>query len=65
MRLIAKLENNKIVEIVRTVETVAFSPQPNWILVDFEPHLPVHKRKNTRWLPAETTRFIWVREVHF
>jgi len=56
--------DNRFVRVVRTQERVAFSPQPNWILVEFDIHLPEHKRHTRRWVPA-TTRFDWVRDFHF
>jgi hypothetical protein len=56
--------NDRFVRIVRTQEHVAFSPEPNWILVEFDIHLPEHKRQQRRWVPADT-RFDWVRTFRF
>jgi hypothetical protein len=63
MTTVAKF-NDSFVRIVRTQAHVAFSPQPNWVLVEFDLHLPEHKRHNRRWVPA-STRFDWVREFSF
>lgn len=56
--------NDQFVRIVRTQEHVAFSPQLNWILVEYDIDLPQHKRQQRRWVPADT-RFDWVRQWQF
>ena len=56
--------NDRFVRIVRTAERVAFSQDQNWVLVEFDIHLPEHKRQHRRWVPA-TTRFDWVRDFAF
>ena len=56
--------NDRFVRIVRTQERVAFSPHQDWVLIEFDIHLPEHKRQQRRWVPA-TTRFDWVRDFHF
>lgn len=62
--LIAKLDN-RFVRVVRTQESVVFSPQRNWVLIEHDIHLPEHKRLNRRWLPVDSTRFDWVRSFNF
>jgi hypothetical protein len=61
MTQIAKL-NDQFVRIVRTQETVAFSQQKNWVLVEYDIDLAPNRRQNRRWLPIETTQFTWVRD---
>jgi hypothetical protein len=62
--LVAKLDD-RIVRVVKTAETVQFSPEKNWVLVEHDLHLPERKRQQRRWLPVETTRFDWVRNFDF
>lgn len=52
--------NNRYVRLVRTSHRVAFSDERDWILIEFDIHLPEHKRQQRRWVPA-STRFDWVR----
>jgi len=56
--LIAKL-NDKIVEIVRVVETVQFSNEKNWILINHQ----ISKKDSlqVKWLQASKVKFDWVR----
>jgi len=63
MTTVAKLKD-RIVRIVRVQERVAFSPHPNWILIELDIHLPEQRRQLQRWVPADT-RFEWVREFRF
>ena len=61
--IIAKLENTKIVEIVRARQRVQFSESENWLLLNSEPG-----RKNSlsvRWVEAGKVRFTWVRKFDF
>jgi hypothetical protein len=62
MVTVAKMEDGKFVEIVRTADVVAFSKERGWVLVCGEPG----KRGSlaVKWVPA-STRFVWVREFHF
>ena len=50
---------------MRFARTVAFSNELNWLLIEHDLHLPEHKRLQRRWVPAETTRFDWVRSFDF
>jgi hypothetical protein len=56
--LIAKL-NDKIVEIVKVVETVQFSNEKNWILISHQ----ISKKDSlqVKWLQASKVKFDWVR----
>ena len=60
---IARIQD-RFVRIVRTAQTVAFSQQENWVLIEHDINLPEHKRQNRRWVPA-TTQFDWVRDFDF
>ena len=62
--LVARL-NDKFVRLVRTQETVQFSNEKNWVLVEYDLAVPEHKRQFRRWLPIASTRFDWVREFNF
>ena len=60
---VAKLDG-RLVEVVRAQRTVAFSPQPNWVLVTTDLGQPERKKQHFRWVPA-ATRFEWVRTFAF
>lgn len=62
--LVAKL-NGRFVRVVRTQESVAFSPERNWVLVEHDLARPEHRRQSRSWLPVDSTRFDWVREFNF
>ena len=59
--IIAKFKD-KIVQIVRVVETVHFSEDKGWILVCFDFEKPNRKRDHIKWMKANETRFEWIRE---
>jgi len=61
---VAKMRDGRIVEIVRTAETVGFSPEPGWVLVCFDFDKVDRKRSEFQWVPALAlaSRFEWVRE---
>lgn len=61
MAQIARLRD-QLVRIVRTAESVAFSQQKNWVLVEYDIDLAPNRRQNRRWFPVATTQFDWVRE---
>lgn len=63
--MIAKI-GDKIVEVIRIAETVAFSTEQNWVCIcDSSGKYSEQKRIiTTRWVPA-TTRFEWVRTFNF
>jgi hypothetical protein len=59
---VAKTEDGKVVEIVRTADMVGFSKERGWVLVCSE----IGKMSSlaVKWVPA-STRFVWVRDFHF
>ena len=52
--------NNKIYQIIRVVESVAFSEEKEWILLSNQ----VNKKDSIqlRWVRVKDVRFDWVRE---
>ena len=60
---VAKM-NDRVVEVVRTAETVAFSSERGWVMVCFDFEQAERKKSQFRWVPA-STRFEWVREFSF
>ena len=64
MTTVAKL-NDKFVRLDKTQETVAFSQEKNWVLVEYDLATSENRRQFRRWLPLESTRFDWVREFTF
>jgi hypothetical protein len=60
--LLAKLDD-RVVEIVRIAHDVRFSDAKDWLLISLEPG--DLESLTVRWLPAETTKFWWVREFRF
>lgn len=61
MMVIAKF-NGKIVQIVRTQETVQFSEDRGWIFICFDFDKINRRREQFKWVKASETRFEWVRE---
>jgi hypothetical protein len=64
MTTVARMPDGKMVEVVRVAETVAFSPDRDWVMVCFDFEKVERKREHFKWVPA-TTRFDWVREFSF
>ena len=64
MTTVARMPDGKMVEVVRVAETVAFSPDRDWVMVCFDFEKIERKREHFKWVPA-TTRFDWVREFSF
>lgn len=64
MCTVAKMMDGRIVEVVKAVETVAFSNEKNWVMVCFDFEKINRKREHFQWMPA-TTQFTWVREFGF
>jgi len=60
---VAKM-NDRVVEVVRTADTVAFSQERGWVMVCFDFEQSERKKSQFRWVPA-TTRFDWVRTFAF
>ncbi len=63
MTVVAKM-NGRVVEVMRTAETVAFSSERGWVMVCFDFEQVERKKSQFRWVPA-STRFEWVREFCF
>lgn len=59
---VAKMEDGKVVEIVRTADVVGFSSVRGWVMVCGEPGKK--SSLEVKWVPA-STRFVWVREFTF
>jgi len=60
---VAKM-NGRVVEVVRTADTVAFSSERGWVMVCFDFEQDERKKSQFKWVPA-STRFEWVREFCF
>jgi hypothetical protein len=65
--LIAKTQGKepKLIQIVKQVETVQFSPERGWLFIcqDFE--RARHMRMDYRWVRASDVSFQWVRKFNF
>jgi hypothetical protein len=63
--LIAKTQDNKLVQIIKQVETVQFSPDKEWLFIcqDFE--RAQHRRMDYKWVRANAISFQWVRKFNF
>ena len=60
---VAKM-NNKIVEVVRTADKVAFSNERGWVMVCTDFEKPERRKREFKWVPVRT-RFEWVRTFSF
>ena len=56
--------NDRVVEIVRVADTVAFSAERGWVMVCFDFEKAERKKSEFRWVPA-SIRFDWVRTFAF
>ena len=63
MTTVAKMEG-RVVEVVRTADTVGFSTERGWVMVCFDFEQAERKKSQFRWVPA-STRVEWVREFSF
>jgi hypothetical protein len=63
MTTVAKM-NDRLVEVMRTADTVAFSDERGWVMVCFDFEQAERKKSLFKWVPA-STRFEWVREFSF
>jgi hypothetical protein len=63
MTTVAKM-NDRLVEVMRTADTVAFSEERGWVMVCFDFEQAERKKSLFKWVPA-STRFEWVREFSF
>jgi len=60
MTLLVAKWNNRIVRLMKYSSKVAFSDNPDWLLLQYPLELPENKRR-LLWVPL-STRFEWVRE---
>jgi hypothetical protein len=60
---VAKM-NDKIVQIVRVADRVAFSRDRGWVCVTPDVHKADRAKHDFKWVPA-STRFEWVRTFSF
>ena len=60
---VAKM-NNKIVQVVRVADRVAFSKERGWVLVTPDIDTSERTKQHFKWVPA-STRFDWVRTFAF
>ena len=56
--------NDRVVEVVRVADAVAFSSERGWVMVCFDFEKAERKKSEFRWVPA-STRFDWVRTFSF
>ena len=63
MTTVAKM-NGRVVEVVRTADTVGFSTERGWVMVCFDFEQVERKKSQFKWVPA-STQFEWVREFCF
>lgn len=60
--IVAKMEDGKLVEIVKFAESVAFSEESDWICICFGFETVERKKDGFKWVPA-CTRFVWVMDI--
>ena len=60
---VAKFQD-RMYEIVRVADRVAFSTERGWVCVTTDVGVAERKKQHFRWMPA-TTRFDWVRTFSF
>jgi hypothetical protein len=63
MTMVAKM-NDRVVEVVRVADRVAFSEERGWVMVCLDFEQVERKKSQFRWVPA-STQFDWVREFAF
>lgn len=51
----------RVVQVVRVADTVAFSTERGWVMVCFDWEQAERRKSQFRWVPANT-RFEWVRQ---
>lgn len=51
----------RVVQVVRVADTVAFSSERGWVMVCFDWEQAERRKSQFRWVPA-STRFEWVRQ---
>lgn len=60
---VAKM-SDRLVEVVKVADSVAFSRDRGWIMICFDFEQPERKKSSFRWVPI-STRFDWVRTFSF
>jgi hypothetical protein len=55
--------NNKIVEVIRVADTVAFSTERGWVCVS--PHVGNMNSNAVRWYRIDEVHFDWIRDFNF
>jgi hypothetical protein len=55
---------DRLVQVVRVADTVAFSTERGWVMVCMDFEKPERKKEQFKWVPA-STRFDWVRTFAF
>lgn len=60
---VAKM-NNKLYQVMRVSDTVAFSDTRGWVMLCSDWEQPERKKQHFKWVPA-STRFEWVRNFAF
>ena len=63
--LIAKTQDNKLVQIIKQAESVQFSPEKGWLFIcqDFE--RVQHRRMAYKWVRTTDVSFQWIRKFNF
>jgi len=55
---------DRLVQVVRVADTVAFSTERGWVMLCLDFEKPERKKEQFKWVPV-STRFEWVREFAF
>lgn len=55
---------DRVVQVMRVADRVAFSEDRGWVMVCFDWEQPERWKSQFRWVPA-STRFEWVRSFSF
>lgn len=63
MMVVAKL-NGRLVQVIRVVDSVAFSAEKGWVMICVDFEKPERKKEQFKWIPAHT-RFEWIRNFRF
>jgi hypothetical protein len=61
MMIVAKFKD-KIVQIVRVVDSVHFSQEAGWMLICFDFDKINRRREQFKWVKVSDIKFDWVRE---
>lgn len=63
MVTVAKIDG-KLVEVIKTATTVAFSTDRDWVMICHDFEKPERKKEKFTWVPA-ATRFEWIKTFNF